>query len=264
MQKTATDFQYLGPDWRKNCEEEALLGVDITGHADCPLLRFGAPGRATLLRKLRAEVDRVDQELSARFGVKRSAANTCVKPSGDSAAFFNCGSGVSPWFGEYVHRWVREQVGSPVAQLLEAEGVPHFPAPEDPGLVVFGFLRKAPPGATTRKQMTALDQLNNWLEWKENWAEHSVACTIYVDDDEWPDVTAWCYRNFDKITGLSFLPRDNGIYELAPNIEVDAARYAELEAAFPTINWAKLPRFEAEDMTTVAQEYACTSGACSF
>lgn len=263
MQKTATNFQYLEPTWKANCEEEALLGVDITGHADCPLLRFGAPGRAELLRELNAEVRRVDVELSRRFGVRESAANTTVKPSGDSAVFFDCGSGCSPWFADFIQRWVREPAASPIAKLLIAEGVPYAPAPEDPALLVFGFLRKAPEGSTTRDQMTALDQLNNWWDWKKNWAEHSVSCTVYVDDHEWPAVIQWCWENFDKISGLSFLPRDNGIYAYAPNEALTPARYAELEATFPAINWAKLAYYEDDDYTAAAAGMVCTAQGCS-
>lgn len=264
MQKTATDFKYLRDDWKKNCEEEALLGVDITGHADCPLLRFGAQDRAALLRKLRARVGKVDAILSKRFGVNRSAADTCVKPSGDSSVFFNCGSGCSPWFADFIMRWVREPAISPVAQLLREEGVPFATAPEDPSLMVFGFPRMAPAGSTTRHQMTALDQLNNWLEWKENWAEHSVACTVYVDDHEWPDVMAWVYRHFDRISGLSFLPRDNGIYSYAPNEELTREQFETTMARFPVINWGKLCHFELEDMTESAHTLACVAGLCNI
>lgn len=263
LQKTATDFKYLRPEWKYNCEDEALLGVDITGHADCPLLRFGAPGRAELLRELAEEVRRVDVELSRRFGVRESAANTCVKPSGDSAVFFDCASGCSPWFDDYILRWVREPAASPMAKFLIAEGVPYATAPEDPSLLVFGFLRKAPKGATTRYQMTAIDQLNNWWEWKQNWAEHSVSCTVYVDEHEWPAVMAWCYENFDKITGLSFLPRDNGVYTYAPNEAVTAEHYAELEKNFPTINWAKLAYYEDGDETSASAGLVCTAQGCS-
>lgn len=264
MQKTATEFKYLQQEWHDNCEEEALLGVDITGHADCPLLRFGAPGRAELLRELAKVVYDTDVELSRRFGVNQSAANTCVKPSGDSAVFFDCGSGVSPWFDEHVLRWVREQADGPVAQLLEAEGVPCATAPENPGLKVFGFLRKAPPGATTVKDMTALDQLNNWLEWKENWAEHSVSCTVYVEDHEWPAVIAWVWEHFDKVSGLSFMPRDNGVYTYAPNERLTKEQYDEALAKFPKINWAKLSRYEDDDQTVTSHTPACVAGGCEI
>lgn len=265
MQSLCTDFKYVREEWKKNCEEERLLGVDITGHADCPLLRFGAPGRAELLKELKAEVDATAKMLSERFGINYSAANTCVKPSGDSAVFFDCASGVSPRFAAEQVRWVRESKDSPVARYLTDAGVPNAPAPEAPdSLKVFGFPRKAPAGSTTREQMTALDQLNNWLEWKTCWAEHSVSATIYVDEHEWLETGAWVYEHFSHITGLSFLPRDNGTYVYAPNEQLTPEQYAEWEENFPTLDWSKLTRYEDDDQTEVTGTVACANGVCGF
>lgn len=263
IQSLATDFKYIRSDWKANCTDERLLGVDITGHADCPLLQFNAHGRAELIRELGREVQKVDHLLSARWGVRVSAANTTIKPSGDSAVMFNSASGVSPWFADYQIRWVREQKGTPVDRYLRDAGVPHADAPERPDeLTVFGFPRQAPSGATTRDQMTALQQLENWLEWKTNWAEHSVSATIYVEDHEWPDVGAWVYHHFDQITGLSFLPKDNGIYTYAPNEALTKQKFEEMQAQFPTLNWAKLTQYEDTDQTTARQTFACVGGSC--
>ncbi len=263
LQSLCTKFNYIRPDWKKNCEEERLLGVDITGHADCPLLKFDNEQRKILLRELNAEVEKVDIELSRRFGVNRSAANTTIKPGGDSAVLFDCASGVSPRFSEYYMRWVRESAGSPVAKFLLESGVPSAPAPEAPdSLMVFGFPKKSPAGATTRKEMTARQQFFNWLEWKDNWAEHSVSATIYVDDHEWPELGGLVYNHIDKITGLSFLPRDNGVYTYAPHEEMSAEQYEEAMSKFPDLNWAKLPEYESEDMTETAQTFACVGDKC--
>lgn len=263
IQSMATKFGYIRDDWRKNCVEERLLGVDITGHADCPLLRPGAPGRAELLRYLAGIVSEVDRALSARWGVNLSAANTTVKPGGDSAVMFNCGSGVSPWFADYTLRNVREPKGTPIAKFLRDSGVPCADAPERPAeLAVFSFPRKAPEGATKRNDLTAIQQLENWFEWKTCWAEHSVSATIYVEEHEWPEVGAWVYKHIDDITGLSFLPKDNGIYTYAPNEELTREQYEAAVAKFPTLNWAKLTHYEESDETTVRQTMACVGGAC--
>jgi len=263
IQSLCTRFNYVRPEWKANCEEERLLGVDVTGHADCPLLRYGAPGRAELLRRLRQVVEDTDLELSRRWGVGRSAANTTVKPGGDSSVFFDCASGVSPWFSPYQVRWVREAADSPVARFLAASGVPHAPAPEAPErLLVFGFPRAAPPGATVRDDMTAEDQFYNWLEWKQNWAEHSVSATIYVADHEWPRLGALVYEHIDHITGLSFLPRDNGVYTYAPNEAVSPEQYAAFVARFPDIDWARLAEYENDDLTEAARSFSCVGGGC--
>ncbi len=263
LQSLCTNFNYIRKDWKKNCEEERLLGVDITGHADCPLLRHDNAERKALLRRLNKVVEEVDIELSKRFGVNRSAANTTIKPGGDSAVLFDCASGVSPRFAPYYMRWVRESANSPIAKFLKDSGVPCAPAPEAPdSLMVFGFPKKSPKGATCRTEMTAREQFFNWLEWKDNWAEHSVSATIYVEPHEWPELGGLVYNHIDKITGLSFLPRDNGVYTFAPHEDMTEQQYEEAMSKFPDLNWAKLPEYEAEDMTETAQTFACVGDKC--
>jgi 5-methylcytosine-specific restriction endonuclease McrA len=265
IQSTCTDFNYVRDDWRKNAEEERLLGVDITGHADCPLLQFGAPGRAELLRMLRADVAEQRVKYSQRFGIPQSAADTCIKPGGDSGVFFDCSSGISDRFADYQIRWVREGKDSPVSQFLIDSGVPYAPAPENPeALYVFGFPKKSPPGSHTRNRHTAIEQAEMWLETKKNWAEHSVSATLYVEDHEWLELGAWIYKqeHWEHLTGLSFLPKDNGTYTYAPNEELSADAYREFEARFPSLNWAKLQQYEHEDMTGAAQTLACVAGGC--
>jgi len=265
IQSTCTNFRYLRDDWRVNCEEERLLGVDITGHADCPLLRYGSSGRAQLLQELLKVVQETKLKYTPLFGINLSPADTCVKPGGDSAIFFNCASGVSPWFSDHALRWCRARKDSPVACFLKDYGVPFAPAPEAPGeLLVFGFPRKAPLGSTKRNDLTAIQQFYNWLEWKQNWAEHSVSATIYVEEDEWLELGALVYKHFDDVTGLSFLPKDNGIYQYAPNQELTQDEYQKVLATFPKLNWAKLQRYELEDTTQGSRTYACTGDKCEL
>lgn len=265
IQSLATDFKYIRGEWKKNCEEERLLGVDITGHADCPLLRFDTPERSALIRELAKEVEKVDIELSIRFGVNRSAAATVIKPGGDSSVFFDCASGLSPRFAAKQIRWVRESKGSPVAQFLIDSGVPHADAPEAPEqLQVFGFPKTAPEGCTLRNDMTAEQQFLNWLDWKRNWAEHSVSATIYVEPHEWPRLGALVYENMDHITGLSFLPKDNGTYTYAPNEALSDDAYEKFASKFPELNWSKLSLYEDEDNTEASGTFACTGDKCSL
>ncbi len=264
LQSMCTNFRFVRPEWKKNCEEERLLGVDITGHADCPLLRFGAPGRADLLRRLKAEVDAVDAELSERFGTARSAANTTVKPSGDSSELFGCAAGASPRFAQFGIRRVRENKASPIAAFMIAQGVPHETAMEDEQLWAFAFPKEAPAGATLRDDMTAVDQLNNWLEWKRCWAEHSVSVSIYVKDHEWPAVQAWVWEHFDEVSGIALFPWDNGSYRTVPNEALTREQYEAMTSKFPTLQWVKLQRYELEDSTAFNRAVACSGDACAY
>lgn len=262
MQASCTNFKYIRKEWAKNCEEEALLGVDITGQMDCPLLRPGAPGRDRLLEELKAIVAETNEAWAKKIGINRAAADTCVKPSGDSSQFFNCGSGIHAWFGKFFIRRVRERKDSPVTRMLMDQGVPWIVAPEDPSLVCFEFPRKAPEGALTRHDQTAIDQLDNWLVWKKHFAEHSVSATVYIEDTEWFEAGLWVHKHFDEVSGVSFLPRDNGSYTGTPYEEIAEDEYRKRLALLPEIDWSKLVRYETEDMTTGSQEFACVAGSC--
>ena len=264
LQASCTNFKYIRNTWRENCEEEALLGVDITGQMDCPLLRPGSPGREKLLEDLKEVVAKTNEEWAKKIGINRAAADTCVKPSGDSSQFFNCGSGIHAWFGKYFIRRVRERKDSPVARMLMDQGVPWMVAPEDPSLLCFEFPRKAPEGALTRHDQTAIDQLENWLVWKKHFADHSVSATVYVEDTEWFEAGWWVYKHFDEVSGVSFLPRDNGTYTGTPYEEIGEEEYRKRLAALPEIDWSKLVRYETEDMTVGSQTLACTAGGCEF
>jgi ribonucleoside-triphosphate reductase len=264
VQSTLTKFNYISEEWRRNCEEERLLGVDITGQMDCPLLRPNAQGREELLKKLKDIVLSVNQELSARLGINPSAATTCIKPSGNSSQFFNSSSGCHPRYSDYYIRRVRGSIFDPVSKLLKDEGVPCHVDPTNQSLLVFEFPVKSPAGSITRNEMTAIEMLDNWLTWKKNWAEHSVSCTIYVEPNEWLEVGHWVYKHWDDISGITFLPKDGGTYQLAPYEEIDQATYQKLSANFPKLNWAKLRRYETDDYTTSSQEYACVGGACEL
>ena len=264
MQSCLTNFKYIRKEWKDNCEEERLLGVDITGQMDCPLLRPGSPGREKLLASLKNVVSQTNEEYAKKFGIPRSAADTCVKPSGDSAVMFGCSSGIHARFSDYYIRRVREKSDSPVAHMLIDAGVPWIPAAEDPALLAFEFPCASPKGAIIKTQQTAIDQLDNWLTWKRHWAEHSVSATIYVEPGEWLSACQWVYNNFDEISGISFLPRDNGTYTSTPYEEIDEAEYKRRVEAFPQVDWAKLSRYEKTDQTESAQTYACTSGVCEL
>lgn len=264
IQSCATNFKYVRAEWKRNAEEERLLGVDIMGHLDHLLLCPGAPNRVALVTRLKLEVLNVVADLSARFGINFSAATTCLKPGGDSGAFFDSVS-LSPRYGEFIIRRTRESNNSPMANFLKAVGVPHEPAPEDESkLLAFSWPKKAPDGCITRHHMGAIDQLENWLFWKRTWCEHSASVTIYVRDAEWPAVMAWAWEHFDEISGLSFLPWDEGSYRVAPLEEITEQEHAEAVKRFPKIEWSKLLRYEDGDTTTVATEYACTAGGCNL
>jgi ribonucleoside-triphosphate reductase len=273
LQSTLTKFQYLPESWKKNCEEERLLGVDITGQMDAEILRPGEiehdrVGRTSLLQILQYEAVKTNAEFAQRLQIPASAAVTCVKPSGNSAQLFNCSSGLHPRYAQHYIRRLRIGAYTPIAKLLKDAGVPWFPevgqSADAATVLVFEFPVAAPAGAPTRHDLSAIQQLDNWLDWKDHYTEHNPSVTIYVNDEEWPAVGAWVYENFDSIGGLSFLPKDGGMYELAPYEEISAEEYSKRTAALPAIDFSRLSEYEKEDMTEINREYACSGDKCEM
>jgi ribonucleoside-diphosphate reductase alpha chain len=262
LQSTMTNFNFLGETWKKNCEEERLLGVDLLGFLDHPLFQNSSTEVATLDR-LRAKVVEVNALWADRLGIPHSAATTCIKPSGDSSLFFNTAAGFKGHHGKHYVRRVRSNATNPVALMLRDEGVPCHVDYDGSGLVL-EFPMKSPDNGVLLESQTALNQLDKWKTFKKHWTEHNPSVTIYVRPDEWFDVGHWVYQNWDIVGGLSFLPYDGGIYHLAPYEAITEDDYNKRMASFPQINWSKLVRYEQSDMTDLHQQVACTGGACTL
>jgi ribonucleoside-diphosphate reductase alpha chain len=261
IQSLATYFPGLRPLWQQNCEEERLLGVDITGQMDSTAAQD--PQIKAQLRQIAVEVN---QQTAQALGINQSASITCVKPSGNSSQLLDCASGLHARWAPYYVRNVRVAAHSPIFKVLQDAGVPMDPengqVPETATTWVVHFPVKAPDGAVTRNDRSAIEQCEYWLQNKVYWTEHNPSCTITYRPYEVLDVMKWVYDHKDQIGGLSFLPAFDAQYAQMPYEEITAEQYEKLAAAFPQIDFSKLFRHEAEDYTSAAQELACVSGAC--
>jgi len=260
-QATLTNFPYLSKEWKKNCEEEALLGVSITGQWDCPAVRD-----EKVLKKLRDLAIETNKKYATRFGIKPSMAVTCVKPSGNSSQTYDSSSGCHPRHAPFYIRRVRIEGHNPLFKMLKDMGVPYHPevgqSAESARQYVLEFPIKSPDKAVCKNDLTALDQLQYWKMIKENFTEHNPSVTISVGENEWLEVGAWVYKNWDIVGGLSFLPRSDHVYQLAPYEEIDEKRYKEMVAKFPEIDFSKIVLYEYDDATTGSKELACVAGVC--
>ena len=267
IQSTLTSFSpYLRPNWAKTAEEERLLGVDITGQMDCPLLRPNSEGREDLLNSLLKTAQETNIKYAERLGINPSVAITCIKPSGNSAQLYNCSSGVHPRFAPYYIRRFRAGRFDPLTQMMIDARVawnPEVGQPRDKcSVVVFDFPIKSPDGAITKDDMSAVDMLENWLVWKTHWTEHTVSATVSIGDNEWFQAGNWVYEHWNDVTGISFLPRDGGIYSLAPYEAISQEEYESRESTFPKLDFSKLAYYETTDSTESLAELACSSGNC--
>lgn len=277
-QSTLTNFPYLSKQWKKNCDEERLLGVSLTGQWDCPTAR-----EAELLKKLRARAIEVNQEYADRFGINRSTAITCVKPSGTVSQLVDSASGLHTRYAKYYIRRIRISATDPLFEMLKEQKYPYVAdVGQSAGAVanyVVAFVVKAPEGAVTRHDKDAIQQLEYWKMLKENYTEHNPSATVYIGPNEWTGTMCWIRENWPMVGGLAFLPKgdDEHVYALAPYEEIqdekDAAgnvvktaaqKYQELKAQLPDIDFADIVLYEQDDETKGARELACSAGICEI
>jgi ribonucleoside-triphosphate reductase len=264
FQSTLTHFPYLRKIWQKNTEEERLLGVSLTGILDNQWMGEVSESTAENLEQLRKIAVDTNSEFATILGIPQSAAITCVKPSGTVSQLVDSASGIHARHSRYYIRRVRGDKKDPLSQFLAVAGVPVEDCVMRPdSTVVFSFPMKAPEGARLRDDLTALEHLDLWLMYQRHWCEHKPSVTISVKEDEWMDVGAWTWRNFDEVSGVSFLPWDGGSYRQAPYEECSKEVYEELLAKMPAnIYWDTLS--EKDDNVEGAQTLACVAGHCEI
>ena len=262
IQSTFTKFPYLRKVWQRNTEEERLLGVSLTGIYDNKLLCTQGEGLNELLTELRECARATNKEWAAALGIPASAAITCVKPSGTVSQLTDSASGIHPRHAKYYIRRVRGDSKDPLTQFLIGQGIPNEPCVYKPTqTTVFSFPQRAPDGLV-RDDVTPISHLELWLTYQRYWCEHKPSVTISVAEKDWPEVGAWTWKNFDEISGVSYLPYDGGTYRQAPYEECTEQEYEELKAKIPKINWLDLK--ENTDNVEGAQMLACVAGVCEI
>src|SRR3990167_5160034 len=262
-QSTLTNFNYISKDWQDNCEKERLLGVSITGQWDSPAVRDGK-----VMRKMRAMTVKTNQTYAKRFGINPSSSITCVKPSGTVSQTFDCSSGIHPRHSQYYIRRVRISATDSLFKMMRDQGVQAHPEvgqnANEATTFVLEFPVRAPSGSVFKNDLSAIEQLEYWKMVKLNFTEHNPSATISVGDEEWVQCVAWISDNWDIIGGLSFLPRENHVYRLAPYEAIDKKTYDRLAASFPKIDYSKLIIYERTDETDQKKELACVGGTCEI
>ncbi len=266
LQSTLVNFKYLSKQWKANCEEERLLGVSLTGIMDSPLTSPKNKNLPELLTKLKDKAVATNKKYANAIGVPVSAAITCVKPSGTVSQLTDAASGIHARHNPYYIRTVRGDKKDPLTKMMADAGFPIEDDVMNPGHTsVFSFPMKVDKKAIFRTDMTAIEQLEHWLTYQKYWCEHKPSVTISVKENEWMEVGAWVYANFDWMSGVSFLPFSDHTYRQAPYQDCDEAQYKEMISKMPkSVDWKKLAEYETQDMTIGAQELACTAGNCEI
>jgi len=276
IQSTLTSFGYLRKRWLDNTAEERLLGVSLTGIMDCKLLNFSPltldysaqiTYLSDTLNYLRNVAVTTNKKWSEKLGINQSTAITCVKPSGTVSQLVDSASGIHTRHAPYYIRTVRADVKDPITIFMKEHGIPNEPdlmSPEH--TTVFSFPIKANTNSKFRNDLNAVQQLEIWKTYAEHWCEHKPSVTVSVKENEWVEVGAWCWKNFDHLSGVSFLPYSDHTYKQAPYQEISKEEYVRVKKTMPkkAIDWSLLKDFEEEDNTTGSQELACTGGVCEL
>ncbi len=262
-QSTLTNFPYLSKGWKEHCERERLLGIGLAGQWDNDIVR-----KPEILELLKKETIKINKIYAKRFGVNESTAITCVKPDGNSSQTFDFSSGMHPRYSKYYIRRIRIAATDSLFKMLKDQGVPYFPevgqTQDNATTYVLEFPVKAPAGSIFKDDLTALDQLRHWKVVKEKYTEHNPSVTISIGENEWIEVANWIYENWDIVGGLSFLPRENHVYQLAPYEKIDEKKYLELSKKLAHIDYSKIMIYEKKDETEAKRELACVSGVCEI
>jgi len=262
FQATLTNFRYLTSKWKHNTQEESLLGVSLTGIMDNTNM---INGKIDLDKLKNISID-MNKVWAKKLGIPQSAAITCVKPSGTVSQLVNSASGIHTRHSPYYLRTVRADKKDPLAKLMVDAGVYHeddLTKPEH--TYVFYFPMKSPKGALTRKDLSATEHLKIWKDYQDKWCEHKPSVTISVKEDEWLDVGAWVYKNFNDISGISFLPYSDHSYKQAPYQEITYNEYRKwLKKTTDVVDWSKITEYETEDNTENTKELACSAGTCEI
>jgi len=266
MQARLTKFPYLRKVWQHNTEEERLLGVSLTGIMDNSLTNGKKGKLSERLATLKQIAIDTNKTYAEKFGIPQSTSITCVKPSGTVSQLCDSASGIHARHSQYYIRTVRGDNKDPLTQFMIDQGVPNEPCVMKPNdITVFSFPTKSPSRCIDRNSMTAIQQLEMWLEYQRHWCEHKPSCTVSVREDEWLDVGAFVFRNFDEMSGVSFLPHSDHVYQQAPYQDCTKEEYEEAIKKAPNqIDWSLLKEYEKSDGTSGSQTFACSGNSCEI
>jgi ribonucleoside-diphosphate reductase alpha chain len=265
FQASLTYFPYLSSEWKNNCDEEALLGVSLTGIMDNQMMGTVCPETEDMLKRVKQVAIDTNKKFAKEVGINAAAAITCVKPSGTVSQLVDAASGIHPRHNNYYIRTVRADKKDPLCKLMIDNGFPYEACVMKPDTtMVFSFPMKAE-GSRTRNSFTAIQHLDAWLMYQRNWCEHKPSITVTVKEHEWMEVGAWVYNHFDEISGISFLPHSDHSYRQAPYQDCSKEEYEKVLVSMPIdFDWSKLTSYEKTDSTVGTQTFACSGDKCEL
>ncbi len=264
LQAGFTDFHYLRQVWKTTTEQDALIGVGMTGIASGAVMDLD-------MREAANEVKKVNLEVSAKIKIAFAARCTTIKPSGTSSIVLGTSSGIHAWHNDYYLRRVRigknealyEYLSHHHPELLEEDMLNSKQA-------IICIPQKAPDGSILRTE-DVMEMLERIKKFNEGWVRsgfrsgenfNNISATVSIKEGEWEKVGQWMWENKASYNGLSVLPYDMGNYQQAPFEDITKERFEELEKSLREIDLSQV--FEPDDATDHKTEAACAGGACAI
>ncbi|MCD9018786.1 glycyl radical enzyme family protein [Parachryseolinea silvisoli] len=264
LQAGFTNFHYLREVWKTTTENEALIGVGMTGIASGEVFKYD-------LQEAAEVVKRVNMRTSGKIDIQFAARCTTVKPSGTSSIVLGTSSGIHAWHNDYYLRRVRIGKNEALYDYLRDN---HPELLEDDLLNskqgIIRIPQKAPAGSILRTEsaLSLLERIRKFnAEWVRNGYRNgsnanNVSATVSIPDGDWGKVGEWMWQNKASYNGLSVLPYHNGNYKQAPFEDIPREEFERLEQTLKDLDLAHV--FEPDDLTELQAEAACAGGACAI
>lgn len=256
------------PRWDEKQKRDRLLGLSLTGWQDMVnATKMSREEEKHILSELRRVAHESSEGIAHEIGGNIPLLSTTVKPEGTLSLLPTVSSGVHYSHSPYFIRRVRITSTDPLVKVCEELGYPMHPENgeewETCNTKVIEFPVKAPLGKT-KKEATAIEQLENYKMFMEYYVDHNVSITVTVKDNEWQEVEEWVWNNWDTIVGISFLPYSDSIYPLLPFEECSKEEYEKRMANMKPFNPNLIQKYEKDETeeSTPEKDTECASGVC--
>ena len=254
------------PEWDHINKRDRLIGTSLTGWQDMKnALSLTEEEEAQLLKELREVANQAAKEISNEIGDSESKLVTTIKPEGTQTQMPTVSSGLHYSHSAYYIRRVRISASDPLARVCEELDYPIHPEvghdPEDPETLVIEFPVKAPEGKT-KGDVSAIEQLETYKMFMENYVDHNASITVHVRDDEWDDVEEWLWNNWDTVVGITFISHTDSFYDLMPYEEISEEEYNKRVEEMNRFNPTLVSKYESERIEREIEDEACDTGVC--
>lgn len=256
------------PKWDEMQKRDRLLGVSISGWFDfVDYTGISKDEQESILRKAREVTTKAGEDYADYLGLNRPLLTTTVKPSGSSSQLFGESSGIHRGHSRFMIRRVRVSANDPLVKVCEELGYNISPEVgqewETCTTKVIDFYVETKT-KRFKGDVGAIEQLEDYIMFQENWTQHNTSITVHVRDNEWDEVEEYMYDNWDKFVSVSFIPYDNSFYQLLPYEEITEEQYRELSKNVKPFDQTLLYKYETKEMEDDdLEDDQCSSGICA-